>query len=32
VVTRRGFLANGRRVSWLPALRATQAIYRFKVR
>ena len=31
-VTRRGFLANGRPVSWLPGLRSTQAIYRFKVR
>lgn len=30
-VTRRGFMANGRRVHTLPALRSTQAIYRFKV-
>lgn len=30
LVTRRGFMANGRAVGWLPALRSTQAIYRFK--
>lgn len=30
-VTRRAFMANGRRVGVLPALRSTQAIYRFKV-
>lgn len=31
-VTRRAFMANGRSVGFLPALRSTQAIYRFKVR
>ena len=32
VVTRRAFMANSRPVGFLPALRSTQAIYRFKVR
>jgi methionine biosynthesis protein MetW len=32
VVTRRGFLADGRAVGWLPSLRCTQAIYRFRTR
>jgi methionine biosynthesis protein MetW len=31
-VTRRAFMANSRTVGFLPALRSTQAIYRFKVR
>jgi len=31
-VTRRAFMANSRLVGFLPALRSTQAIYRFKVR
>ena len=31
-VTRRAFMANSRPVGFLPALRSTQAIYRFKVR
>lgn len=29
-ITGRAFLNNGRRVGWLPALRSTQAIYRFR--
>jgi methionine biosynthesis protein MetW len=32
VVTRSGFLADGRAVDWLPSLRCTQAIYRFRTR
>ncbi len=31
-ITRRGFLANGRTVGFLPGLRCTQAIYSFRVR
>ena len=31
-ITARAFLADGRPVSWLPSLRATQAIYRFRRR
>jgi methionine biosynthesis protein MetW len=31
-ITRRGFLADGRPVGWLPGLRCTQAIYSFRVR
>jgi len=30
VITGRAFLADGQPVGWLPALRATQAIYRFR--
>jgi len=30
VITGRAFLADGKPVGWLPALRATQAIYRFR--
>ena len=29
-ITARAFLANGRPVSWLPGLRATQGIYRYR--
>lgn len=32
VVTRRGCMANGRSLHWLPGLRCTQAIYRFRSR
>jgi len=32
VVTRSGFLADGRAVDWLQGLRCTQAIYRFRTR
>ena len=32
VITRRGFLEDGRPVGWLPGLRCTQAIYSFRVR
>jgi methionine biosynthesis protein MetW len=32
VVTRTGFLEDGRPVGWLPGLRCTQAIYRFRMR
>ncbi|MFO1199643.1 MAG: methionine biosynthesis protein MetW [Burkholderiaceae bacterium] len=31
-ITARAFLADGRPVSWLPSLRSTQAIYRFRRR
>ncbi len=30
VITGRAFLNNGQPVGWLPALRSTQAIYRFR--
>jgi len=32
VVTRRGYMANGQPISFLPGLRCTQAIYRFRIR
>jgi hypothetical protein len=32
IVTRRGYMANGQPVRFLPGLRCTQAIYRFRSR
>ena len=32
VVTRRGYMANGQPIRFLPGLRCTQAIYRFRIR
>ena len=32
VVTRRGYMANGQPIGFLPGLRCTQAIYRFRIR
>jgi methionine biosynthesis protein MetW len=32
VVTRRGYMANGQSIGFLPGLRCTQAIYRFRIR